>query len=791
VSPSAPKGQLRQPDQQRLADSDGTNRIARALVIVVVLVGLVVTAGAARAFAGRSDQQRQLALDEGATLIADAASGRLSEAVTASQRLMLTTVATWGSPADFQSELVRRSSALPGESAAVVVLAVTSKDLVSFESAEREANPDFAISLLPDRPDQPEPTNHLIVMRSTMNPETEGLELSTESSLGGALWDLRPGGLHMLQESSATDRFGPADSLQLVSRSRASGPDNNRYDSWVIVRLDIVALLQQAPRAGGAGFGAQFVADSTLDLGAFGLVRPESTRSVNERRPVGPFVLETEVWSDGSTSQSVSSLRVIVLGLAGTAGTALVVYLLAALIANQRRASVQASQAREDHLTGVPNRRWVMEHMASLHGHPVAVLFCDLDRFKVVNDSMGHGAGDSILIQVVKRLGLVLDKHSALARFGGDEFLVVCSGIPDIKRHANEVAAQINGVMAEPFQLGSNEFATTMSIGVACAEADENVSGEELIRRADVALGLCKQRGRNGAVLYDKRLRDGEVDRLAFEQDLRSALDSGDLTVHYQPIVDGQRRIVSYEALVRWNRRGELIPPAVFLPVVEEIGRMNDLGEIVLDKAIAEFSVGVDPKSLTSLHVNIEARQLVDAEFPRLVRSLLERHQLAARRLILELTEGELVHAMEEIMPGLDELTSFGVGFTIDDFGAGYSNIGRALSVKGLAEIKLDRSLVQGLSEARNRDFMRGFAGTLLGMGISTIAEGVETEEDMRNVAQTGVHLFQGWLFAADAAAEDLDFSLAKIPKTAAHTDSTASQQAVGEAFPNMAGRDS
>jgi|GEM_PF-661194 len=729
---------------------DELSRGAKTFVLLVFALALVVAVLGAWEIDARRTDQRRGELQDSAQAVAGEAADRLGAAVTAVQRISLVTVASWPSPAEFEAAFAEHSAALPEEAAASVVIGVSAEQLDTFVQAERRINPQFRVSS-GNRVDIR--GDHLLVMRS-LDETLIGTDL-TEEPEAARFTRLPAVGMHVfgIEGGTADD----ADAVQFIVRSKAEGPDDTRHDSWTVVSFDLDALFGQVHEAGATDLGIRLAIGSVGEAGPYGVDRSNAGGAVIERIPVGPVDLDVEVWSDASSARTLTMLMYLAAAIAAGA-VALVAYLALALSANRRRASVQSEQARRDHLTGIPNRRWAVEYLSDLEGESVAVLFCDLDRFKVVNDSAGHSAGDGMLLQVVDRLQSVLDETCSVARFGGDEFLVVCTGPEDIIGHASHIAERINKAMSDPFAFGSSEFTTTMSIGIAAADRLSSVPAAELIRAADVALGLCKQRGRNGVVVYDDRLREAELDRLELERDLRTSLDRGEMVIHYQPIVAVDGSVVSFEALVRWQRNGELVSPVVFLPVVEEIDRMRDLGEIVLRQSVRQFARGIDPAGALTLHVNVHPHQLTDPAFTALVKQVLTTEGLPAGRLILELTEGEWAESIERVTPVLDELAEFGVRFAIDDFGAGYSNIGRALAVTGVAEIKLDRSLVRDMFQARNHAFVTGFTETMTRIGVAVIAEGIETVEDFACVKRSGVTRFQGYLFARPGPAGETDF---------------------------------
>ncbi len=450
-----------------------------------------------------------------------------------------------------------------------------------------------------------------------------------------------------------------------------------------------------------------------------------------------------------STVWIIGIIAVAFLAMLATVG-----FVIRNLLERIRQADLEA---REDTLTGLKNRRWLHEHLEERAGEPLALLFCDIDRFKVINDSAGHVVGDELLVEVARRLEAAVGADAAISRYGGDEFVVAVSGDDDLDERAKQLAETILAAMPLPFALSSGPTRVSLSIGVA-SMAKAATTTDELLREADVALGRSKKHGRGGYRIYDESLKDAEFDRLLLEQQLEQALDDEALTVHYQPIVDTDGRTVSFEALVRWQRDGELVSTGQLLPVVVDLDRMGDLGRIVLDQAIGTFAeatrdVAPDAMPLT-LHVNVDASQLVDPEFPTLVSRLLSRHGLPPDRLILELTEGRWTDELDRIGPVLAELSDLGVGMAVDDFGSEYSSPARLLAVDGLTEIKIDRSIIQALSDPRTTTFATGVVRGMEMMGMTVVAEGVETLEQLRLAREAGMKFFQGYLFARPGPAD-------------------------------------
>lgn len=741
----------------------------KAAFAILLALGLLATLGASSWVAKDTRNQRARVRNEGAEMIAEDVATKVDDALIAAQGLGRVADSIWPTVDEYQAFWDTYSSVLEGDPTSVLVLAVPTIELPTFVAAETDINPEFSLSFVNDQPPNGE---SLLTMRSGNSEIPLGIDLTSLPGSGERLMGVTEGAPSILNSDIREPAAQPG-FLQVIRRLEVNGPDGIRRDAWSVVQVDLQWILDDAVQAAGDNFGASFDMVDVGPGGVYGIEAVDGADTAVRTFFAGDLELTMETWHDGQAIGDGAVTQTALVGLALTLGLTLIGYLAVSSKTNRNRARKGESDARRDPLTGLVNRRWIGEHLADLVGESVAVLFCDLDRFKVVNDSAGHAAGDQLLVEVGARIAAVLEDDAHVARFGGDEFLVVCSRVEDIDDHAEAVADRIREVMEQPFVIAGNEFRATMSVGIATAHRMQSGQSEELIRAADVALGMCKKSGRNGFVRYNYGLREAELDRLGFERDLQVALDQGDLVVHYQPIVDREQRPVSYEALVRWKRNDSLVSPAFFLPVVEEIGRMSDLGDIVLDIAVADFAAGIDPESSTTLHVNVDATQLADTAFPNRVQAVLEKNGLDAGRLVLELTEGEWAASIEFIGPVLEALGELGVRLAIDDFGTGHSSLGRALDVKALAEVKLDRSVVRQLFEPRNHAFFSGLAKTLVDIGVSVIAEGIETVEDLRCAEGAGVGLFQGFMFARPAPAAETSFACIEPLGPVAERDSS------------------
>jgi diguanylate cyclase (GGDEF)-like protein len=430
-----------------------------------------------------------------------------------------------------------------------------------------------------------------------------------------------------------------------------------------------------------------------------------------------------------------------------------------------RQNGMITSLSLRDPLTGLPNRTVLSDRLErAVRGHgaageALAVLFFDLDDFKVVNDSLGHPAGDSLLRQVVDRVREGLRGENFIARFGGDEFVVVCERL----RHPAEavmIAERLSAIIrAEPFVLEGNEHHVTASVGVA-TNGGSLVGADTLIRDADAAMYRAKAAGRGRVEIFDDLLRRRLVDRVALERDLRRALDGDELYVVYQPIVALGDPRPRAEALVRWRHpeRG-VISPADFIAVAEESGLIHELGERVLHIACAQTAAwrrAPGPMADMRISVNVSARQLADGGFPSRVAGALAASGLDASELVLEITESAVLADVNDAEAKLAALKAIGVSLSLDDFGTGHSSVTSLLRLPLLA-IKIDRTFVAGVVESpRHAAVVKGMVAMARDLGLRTIVEGVETAEQLELLKAIGCVTFQGYHFSRPVEAEQL-----------------------------------
>ena len=413
-------------------------------------------------------------------------------------------------------------------------------------------------------------------------------------------------------------------------------------------------------------------------------------------------------------------------------------------------------RALHDALTGLPNRARLRERLEHTLGRrawlagELAVLFVDLDRFKVVNDSLGHVAGDELLIRSAERIVEVVGPEDLVARFGGDEFVVVCEGVGGVE-HTLEVAERVLASLAVPVVLGGQELASSASVGVAVSDSSTD-QPDDLLRNADIAMYRAKAAGGACAVVFDTAMRLQLRERLQLETELRRAVERGQLVVYYQPVIEiASGAIVGAEALVRWQHpmRG-LVLPAAFIPVAEETGLIEPIGKLVMERACADVArwMGTGREAALELGVNVSARQLRSPAFASSVAAALEATGLAPATVRLEITESVLMEDTRTTQSALEALKSLGVRLAVDDFGTGYSSLGY-LKRFPIDELKVDRSFVSGLGRAGPEEaIVAGVVQLARALDLGVVAEGVETEAQLAHLREIGCERAQGFLMS-------------------------------------------
>jgi diguanylate cyclase (GGDEF)-like protein/PAS domain S-box-containing protein len=423
--------------------------------------------------------------------------------------------------------------------------------------------------------------------------------------------------------------------------------------------------------------------------------------------------------------------------------------------------------ARYDALTKIPNRmqfHHVLQQTiarALRSGQVVAVLYLDMDRFKEVNDTFGHGAGDRVLEVLAERLTRSVPKETVVGRLAGDEFALFVDGLAADADNRGPIAQLARGVLTDicrPFQLNQHEVFLTASIGIAfCPRDAENVI--DLIRNADAAMYYSKQNGGNTFAFYSPEMNAAAVERLMLKSKLRRALERDELEIKYQPKVDLRTgRIIGAEALLRWRLPGHGdIPPSHFIPLAEETNLILDIGEWVLNRVCLDYrhmqSRGGDPGRIS---LNLSLKQLRQASFILRCRSVFRRHHVSPTAFELEITETTLMADPQRTVRLLDELYAMGLHLSIDDFGTGYSSLS-ALQQFPIGTLKIDQSFVRDATDdAGDATIVRTIIEMGRSLGMEVIAEGVESRRQLQFLRDNGCHYGQGRLFGEPCTAEDL-----------------------------------
>jgi diguanylate cyclase (GGDEF)-like protein len=422
-----------------------------------------------------------------------------------------------------------------------------------------------------------------------------------------------------------------------------------------------------------------------------------------------------------------------------------------------------------DPLTQLPNRRLLMVRLGLAlagsgrrrrHG---ALLFIDLDHFKVLNDTEGHEVGDLLLVEVARRLRACVRQGDTVARLGGDEFVVMLEDLDEDERlaagQAEGVGEKIRHAAAEDYALKDRAYRGTLSIGVILFR-DGRDSVDELLKHADVAMYQAKADGRDAVRFFDPQMQSALEARAALEDELRRVVPQRQLVLHYQPQIDEGQRVLGAEALLRWQhpQRG-LVAPDEFIPLAEETGLIVPIGQWVLETACAQLKAWERDPALRHLvlAVNVSARQFRQADFVAAVRNALDANAANPARLKLELTESVVLDDVDDTVAKMSALRAVGVGFAMDDFGTGYSSLSN-LKLLPLDQLKIDRSFVRGVaSDTGDAVIVRTIIAMAQSLGLNLIAEGVEDEAQRQFLNDHGCGAFQGFLFSRPVPVDDFE----------------------------------
>ncbi len=479
------------------------------------------------------------------------------------------------------------------------------------------------------------------------------------------------------------------------------------------------------------------------------------------------WVIGLDLVYELSTVGIVQTLTSGLLGAAGGALGAIVLMLVAK--PDQKKLDQVAHDARHDALTGLPNRAELFRVLdvsieeAARDDMVLGVLFLDLDRFKMVNDSMGHEVGDEVLRIVAERLRSTVRNTDVVSRLGGDEFVVLCRDLMS----ADSVVAMAKQILkrfGEPVAIKGQDFRIGTSIGISIATPGQVRQADDLMRDADAAMYRAKET-KSGYAIFDDEQRLEVLDRMDIERDLEAAFARQEFVVYYQPIVDvSARNLYAFEALVRWNHptRG-LIGPGEFMRVAEDAGQMARLGEFVLREACAQAAVWnhISPAAKRiKMSVNLAEQQLVDTGLPKRVAEIVGWAGLDPEQLVLEITEDVIVDHLGGLNT-LRELRALGIALSIDDFGTGQSSLGYVKQFDMVTTLKIDKRFVHDMrSGEADRAIIEAVVAMAKALDMRVVAEGVEYEDQLTELQALGVNLMQGYLFTSPIGADLIDPSI-------------------------------
>ncbi len=419
-----------------------------------------------------------------------------------------------------------------------------------------------------------------------------------------------------------------------------------------------------------------------------------------------------------------------------------------------------------DPLTNLPNRRLLYERLehelniAKTYQRVGALLFIDLDRFKNINDSLGHSVGDCLLVKVAQRLQTILDNSATAIRLGGDEFIILIAAqdesANDLINRAQVIAENAVVQIGLPYLIAEHDLYISPSIGITLYyDNDDNV--DLILKRADTAMYHAKDAGRNTYRFYQQPMQEQVDVRLMLEKNLRKAIEKNELSVYYQPQSSFTGEIIGAEALIRWNHAEQgMISPAIFIPVAEEMGLILEIGSWVIETVCQQINEW-DACNLIVPHIaiNISPKQFRQADFASLIIKAIENYHIKPERILLEITEGVFLKNLDEAIGKMDILREYGFSFSIDDFGTGYSSLSY-LKRLPFDQLKIDQSFTNGLaSDVKSAAIVQAIIVMADGLGLNLIAEGIETNRQLNCLFDQGCHFFQGYYFSKALSATE------------------------------------
>jgi diguanylate cyclase (GGDEF)-like protein/PAS domain S-box-containing protein len=617
---------------------------------------------------------------------------------------------------------------------------------------------------------------NMLVERAARDGGFSGMEVQVRARSGALRWvsasvrtDYDHNGRPLSFTGSVLDIDEPQRMRQALQRSESRYRTLVEHSS-VGVYLSSRSRLDYVNRALAAMLGyneSDLIGKHYLELLA-PEVREQTIDLHNRLRETGELPREHETVFLHSNGQRVyvrvNVLAIEIDGVSHTTGTILD-------ITRQREAESRLRfHATHDPLTGLPNRALFNRRLADRLARDgqrgsdaYAVIFLDLDGFKWVNDSLGHSAGDRLLLEIARRLENDLVRDVLIARYGGDEFTLLPEGPCDTER-AVGIARRVLALFEQPFDVSGQQVFSAASLGIVIG-SDDYESPDQVLRDADTAMYRAKAAGKSGYVVFDDTMHAEARARLQLETDFRLAFERDEFLLHYQPIVDLEDgRVVGAEALVRWRhpRRG-VIAPGEFLTIAEETGLIVDLDTWVLREAcrqLADWRQRFPIREDLVLNVNVDERQIASSELVEEVARLLRQHALPAARLRLEVTETVFRGGRGLAMAQLDALKALGVGLAVDDFGTGYSSL-ESFAASSFDALKVDQTFVRDLaSNPRHRAIVRTVISFGQDLGLLLTAEGIETEEQRQMLRESGCRYGQGFLFARPLSPAEFELRL-------------------------------
>ncbi len=479
-----------------------------------------------------------------------------------------------------------------------------------------------------------------------------------------------------------------------------------------------------------------------------------------------PCAIEEGMWTDETTFLSLTGEKVltsqVLISHRNNRGDIEFFSTIARDIRYLRAAEQRVEYlAYYDVLTGLPNRNELVKRLdievsrVRRNRNHGALLFIDLDNFKYINDSMGHPAGDQVLQEMAQRLQAHLRADDTVARLGGDEFIVILSGLSADGRaaisHAREIANKICDTIAMECRIQDVDLQVTASIGITMINREES-SGHDLLRFADTAMYQAKREGRNRIEFFSESMSSDVTRQLELENQLRRALREDQFQLYYQPLVNESKKIIGAETLIRWQHPElGIVAPAEFLDVLETSGQIVEVGNWVIETALKQMTLWREQRLLDQdfmICINISPRQFRDKQFARNIQSQLERVSLPSRNIVMEVTEHNIIHNIDDAILRMQELIDSGISFSLDDFGTGYSSLAHLKNLP-VNHIKIDRSFVKDIcNDSGDQAMVASILALSRHLGLEVVAEGVEERDQFELLKSYGCRYYQGYYFS-------------------------------------------